>query len=207
MAGDEWNSESLTAFWDLKNGSFEGLIKLLESERRVSRHIIELLKLAEEDPSKAGIELKRISGERGRPKARPLISVDEEKARRRLNEAGLADILERIGNRLPHFTSTAGVFFYKDELTSEHKVSATEANAFLATLLDVSEKTLLKYVSWGKRSVEEIVAMVDEEGLGHTLTNCGRKSYKSRERDTLLIEKKPKIGRPRQMFFLRPGKE
>mgnify|MGYP001337744683 FL=1 len=133
MDEDDWNSESLTAFWGLKNGSFEGLIKLLESERRVSRHIIELLKLAEEDPSKAGIELKRISGERGRPKARPLISVDEEKARRRLNEAGFADILERIGNRLPHFTSTAGVFFYKDELTSEHKVSATEANAFLAT--------------------------------------------------------------------------
>ena len=55
MAGDEWNSESLTACLDLKNGSFEGLIKLLESERRVSRHIIELLKLAEEDPPKAGI--------------------------------------------------------------------------------------------------------------------------------------------------------
>ena len=58
MAGDEWNSESLTAFWDLKNGSFDGLINLLEIERRVSRHIIDLLKLAEEDPPKAGIGLK-----------------------------------------------------------------------------------------------------------------------------------------------------
>ena len=47
MDEDDWNSEGLTAFSDLKNGSFEGLIKLLESERRVSRHIIELLKLAE----------------------------------------------------------------------------------------------------------------------------------------------------------------
>ena len=139
MADYEWNSESLTAFLDLKNGSFEGLIKLLESERRVSRHIIELLKLAEEDPPKAGIELQRVSGKRGRPKARPLISVDEEEARTRLDETGFADILERIGDRLPHITSTAG-FSFKDELTSEHKVSATEANAFLATLLDVSEK-------------------------------------------------------------------
>ena len=68
MAGYEWISESLTAFLDLKNGSFQGLIKLLESERRVSRHFIELLKLAEEDPSKAGIELKRISGKRGDPR-------------------------------------------------------------------------------------------------------------------------------------------
>ena len=166
MDEDDWNSESLTAFWGLKNGSFEGLIKLLESERRVSRHIIELLKLAEEDPSKAGIELKRISGERGRPKARPLISVDEEKARRRLNEAGFADILERIGNRLPHFTSNAGVFVYKDELTSEHKVSATEAIA-------------------------------DEKGWGHTLTPSGRESYKSRQREMLLFERKKKAGKSR----------
>ena len=75
MAGDEWNSESLTAFWDLKNGSFEGLIKLLESERRVSRHIIELLKLAEEDPLKAGIELKRVSGERGATSGLSLIHI------------------------------------------------------------------------------------------------------------------------------------
>ena len=197
MDEDDWNSESLTAFWGLKNGSFEGLIKLLESERRVSRHIIELLKLAEEDPSKAGIELKRISGERGRPKARPLISVDEEKARRRLNEAGFADILERIGNRLPHFTSNAGVFVYKDELTSEHKVSATEANAFLATLLDVSEKTLLKYVRRGKQSVEEIAAIADEKGWGHTLTPSGRESYKSRQREMLLFERKKKAGKSR----------
>ena len=197
MDEDDWNSESLTAFWGLKNGSFEGLIKLLESERRVSRHIIELLKLAEEDPSKAGIELKRISGERGRPKARPLISVDEEKARRRLNEAGFADILERIGNRLPHFTSTAGVFFYKDELTSEHKVSATEANAFLATLLDVSEKTLLNYVRQGKKFVEEIAAIADEKGWGHTLTPSGRESYKSRQREMLLFERKKKAGKAR----------
>ena len=207
MAGDEWNSESLTAFWDLKNGSFQGLIKLLESERRVSRHIIELLKLAEEDPSKAGIELKRISGERGRPKARPLISVDEEKARRRLDEAGFADILERIGNRLPHFTHTAGVFIFKDELTSEHKVSATEANAFLATLLDVSEKTLLKYVRQGKKSVEEIAAIADEKGWGHTLTNSGRESYKSRQRETLLFERKKKAGKSRQMSVLKSDKE
>ena len=207
MAGDEWNSESLTAFWDLKNGSFEGLIKLLESERRVSRHIIELLKLAEEDPPKAGIELKRISGKRGRPKARPLISVDEEEARRRLDEAGFADILERIGNRLPHFTHTAGVFFFKDELTSEHKVSATEANAFLATLLDVSEKTLLNYVRQGKKFVEEIAAIADEKGWGHTLTKSGRESYKSRQRDTLLFERKTKAGKSRQMAVLKSDKE
>ena len=207
MAGDEWNSESLTAFWDLKNGSFEGLIKLLESERRVSRHIIELLKLAEEDPSKAGIELKRISGKRGRPKARPLISVDEEEARRRLDEAGFADILERIGNRLPHFTHIAGVFFFKDELTSEHKVSATEANAFLATLLDVSEKTVLKYVRQGKKSVEEIAAIADEKGWGHTLTKSGRESYKSRQRETLLFKRKTKAGKSRQMAVLKSDKE
>ena len=207
MDEDDWNSESLTAFWGLKNGSFEGLIKLLESERRVSRHIIELLKLAEEDPSKAGIELKRISGERGRPTARPLISVDEEKARRRLNEAGFADILERIGNRLPHFTSTAGVFCYKDELTSEHKVSATEANAFLATLLDVSEKTLLKYVRRGKQSVEEIAAIADEKGWGHTLTKSGRESYKSRQRETLLFKRKTKAGKSRQISVLKSDKE
>ena len=139
MDEDDWNSESLTAFWDLKNGSFEGLIKLLESERRVSRHIIERLKLAEEDPSKAGIELKSISGERGRPKARPPISVDEKEARSRLYEEGFSDILERIGNRSLHITSFAGVFLFKDELISEHKLSATEANALLATFRDVSE--------------------------------------------------------------------
>ena len=207
MAGDEWNSESLTAFWDLKNGSFEGLIKLLESERRVSRHIIELLKLAEEDPPKAGIELKRVSGKRGRPKARPLISVDEEEARTRLDEAGFADILERIGNRLPHFTHTAGVFFFKDELTSEHKVSATEANAFLATLLDISEKTLLKYVRRGKQSVEEIEAIADEKGWSHTLTKSGRESYKLRQRETLLFERKTKAGKSRQMAVLKSDKE
>ena len=207
MPEDDWNSESLTAFLDLKQGSFEGLIKLLESNQRVSQHIIDFLRLSEKYPSRAGVELKRISGVRGRPKSKPAISVDEKEARRRLNEEGFTDILERISNQLPNITSTAGVFIFKDALTSEHEVSATDANAFLATMLGVSEKTLLKYVSLGKRSVEEIVAMVDEEGLGHTLTNCGRKSYKSRERDTLLIEKKPKIGRPRQMFFLRPGKE
>lgn len=207
MAGDEWNSESLTAFWDLKNGSFEGLIKLLESERPVSRHFIELLKLAEEDPSKAGIELKRISGKRGRPKARPLISVDEKEARRRLDEAGFTDILERIGNRLPPITSTAGVFFFKDELTSEHKVSATEANAFLATLLDVSEKTLLNYVRRGKQSVEEIEAIADEKGWGHTLTKSGRESYKLRQRETLLFERKTKAGKSHQMSVLKSDKE
>ena len=207
MAEDEWNSESLTAFWDLKNGSFQGLIKLLESERRVSRHIIELLKLAEEDPLKAGIELKRVSGERGRPKARPLISVDEEEARRRLDEAGFTDILERIGNRLPPITSTAGVFFFKGELISEHKVLATEANAFLATLLDVSEKTLLKYVRRGKQSVEEIEAIADEKGWGHTLTKSGRESYKLRQRDTLLFERKTKAGKSHQMSVLKSDKE
>ena len=207
MDEDDWNSESLTAFWDLKRGSFEGLIKLLESERRVSRHIIERLKLAEEDPSKAGIELKRISGERGRPKARPLISVDEEKARRRLDEAGFADILERIGNRSLHITSTAGVFLFKDELTSGHKVSATEANAFLATLLDVSEKTLLNYVRQGKKFVEEIAAIADEKGWGHTLTKSGRESYKSRQRETLLFERKKKAGKSRQMSVLKSDKE
>ena len=207
MDEDDWNSESLTAFWDLKNGSFEGLIKLLESERRVSRHIIELLKLAQEDPPKAGIELKRISGKRGRPKAGPLISVDEKEARRRLDEAGFSDILERIGNRLPHFTHTAGVFFFKDELTSEHKVSATEANAFLATLLDVSEKTLLNYVRQGKKFVEEIAAIANENGWAHTLTKSGRESYKSRQRDTLLFERKTKAGKSRQMFVLKSDKE
>jgi len=207
LAGDEWNSESLTAFWDLKNGSFEGLIKLLESERRVSRHIIELLKLAEEDPPKAGIALKRVSGERGRPKARPPISVDEEEARRRLYEEGFTDILERIGNRSLHITSTAGVFLFKDELTSEHKVSATEANAFLATLLDVSEKTLLNYVRQGKKFVEEIAAIADEKGWGHTLTKSGRESYKSRQRDTLLFERKTKAGKSRQMAVLKSDKE
>ena len=183
------------------------MIKLLESERRVSRHIIELLKLAEEDPPKAGIELKRVSGERGRPKARPLISVDEEEARRRLDEAGFTDILERIGNRLPPITSTAGVFFFKGELISEHKVSATEANAFLATLLDVSEKTLLKYVRRGKQSVEEIEAIADEKGWGHTLTKSGRESYKLRQRDTLLFERKTKAGKSHQMSVLKSDKE
>ena len=207
MDEDDWTSESLTAFWGLKNGSFEGLIKLLESERRVSRHIIELLKLAQEDPPKAGIELKRISGKRGRPKARPLISVDEKEARRRLDEAGFADILERIGNRSLHITSTAGVFFFKDELTSEHKVSATEANAFLATLLDVSEKTLLNYVRQGKKFVEEIAAIADEKGWGHTLTKSGRESYNSRQRDTLFFERKTKAGKSRQMSVLKSDKE
>lgn len=207
MAEDDWNSESLTAFLDLKQGSFEGLIKLLESNQRVSQHIIDFLRLSEKYPSRAGVELKRISGVRGRPKSKPAISVDKKEARRRLNEEGFADILEKLGNQLPHITSTAGVFIFKEELASEHKVSATEANAFLATLLDVSEKTLLKYVRRGKQSAEEIAAIADEKGLSHTLTNYGLESCKSRERETLLIEKKPKIGGPRQMIFLKSGKE
>ena len=92
-------------------------------------------------------------------------------------------------------------------MTSEHKVSATEANAFLATLLDVSEKTLLKYVRRGKQSVEEIEAIADEKGLGHTLTKSGRESYKSRQRETLLFEPKTKAGKSRPMSGLKSDKE
>ena len=197
MPEDEWNSESLTAFLDLKQGSFEGLIKLLESNQRVSQHIIDFLRLSEKYPSRAGVGLKRISGERGRPKSKPAISVDEKEARRRLNEEGFTDILERISNQLPNITSTAGVFIFKDALTSEHEVSATDANAFLATMLGVSEKTLLKYVRRGKQSVEEIAAIADEKGWGHTLTPSGRESYKSRQREMLLFERKKKAGKSR----------
>ena len=104
-------------------------------------------------------------------------------------------------------SATAGFFIFKDELTSEHKVSATEANAFLATLLDVSEKTLLKYVRRGKQSVEEIAAIADERGWAHTLTKSGRESYKSRQQETLLFERKTKAGKSRQMAVLKSDKE
>ena len=92
-------------------------------------------------------------------------------------------------------------------MISEHKVSATEANAFLATLLDVSEKTLLKYVRRGKQSVDEIAAIANERGWAHTLTKSGRESYKLRQRDTLLFERKPKAGKSHQMSVLKSDKE
>jgi hypothetical protein len=204
---DDWNSESLTAFLDLKKGSFDGLIKLLESERRVSKHIIEFLRLSEEDPSQTGIGLKRIAGARGRPKARPPIFINEEEALERLYDEGFADILEKIGNRLPHITSSAGLFIFKDTLSGEYKIPATDVNAFLAVMLDVSERTVSEYLRLGKKSVQEIEAIADEKRFKHTLTSSGRKSYALRRQERLFIERKPSAGKPRRMFVLRTGKE
>ena len=207
MPEDEWNSESLTAFLDLKQGSFEGLIKLLESNQRVSQHIIDFLRLSEKYPSRAGVELKRISGLRGRPKSKPAISVDEKEARRRLNEEGFADILERIGNRLPHITSTAGAFLFKDTLIGDYKVPATDANAFISVLLNVSERTVSEYLRLGKQSVQQVAAIAEDRRLKNTLTKSGRESHKLRHREKLFLERKPKVGKPRRMFILKSGKE
>ena len=77
----------------------------------------------------------------------------------------------------------------------------------MATLLDVSEKTLSKYVRRGKQSVEEIEAIADEKGWGHTLTKSGRESYKLMQRDTLLFERKTKAGKSHQMSVLKSDKE
>jgi len=207
LAEDEWNSESLTAFLDLKQASFKGLIELLESNQRVSKHVIDFLRLAEKDPPRAGVELKRISSKRGRPKARPAILVEEEEARRRLDEEGFADILERIGNRLPHITSTAGAFLFKDTLIGDYKVPATDANAFISVLLNVSERTVSEYLRLGKRSVQEVAAIAKDRKLKNTLTKSGRESHKLRHREKLFLERKPKAGKPRRMFILKSGKE
>ena len=77
----------------------------------------------------------------------------------------------------------------------------------MATLLDVSEKTLLNYVRQGKDFVEEITAIANENGWAHTLTKSERESYESRQRDTLLFERKTKAGKSRQMAVLKSDKE
>tara|TARA_B100000989_G_C19199752_1_gene327186 strand:- start:60 stop:257 length:198 start_codon:yes stop_codon:yes gene_type:complete len=65
----------------------------------------------------------------------------------------------------------------------------------------------LKYVRRGKKPVEEIAAIANENEWVHTLTNSGRESSKSRQRETLLFKRKTKAGKSRQMFVLKSDKK